>query len=175
MTHAATLLVENLPLIAAFREPITVLDLACGQGRNGLYLAKHGIPVVFADRNEEALDSVNLALSKNGWPGSTWQVDLEEEGSSPLADKAFDAVMVFNYLHRPLLTSLGQSVKDGGLVIYETFTIANKKFGRPNRNDFLLQEKELLSYFSGWEVLHYFEGELSQPDRAVAQIIARKK
>ena len=33
---------------------------------------------------------------------------------------------------------------------------------------------ELKSYFSQWQVLHYFEGVLTNPDRAVAQIVCRK-
>ncbi len=175
MTHAATLLVENLALIERFSAPVRVLDLACGSGRNGLYLARHNIPVTFLDNDQSALDGIDDALTLNQWPGKTQLLDLEKSQGNPLADQLADVCLVFNYLHRPLFPAITQCVLPGGLVFYETFTVLNRKFGRPNNPDFLLSEKELLSYFNQWEVLHYVEGEFSQPNRAVAQLIARKK
>ncbi len=65
-------------------------------------------------------------------------------------------------------------ITPGGLIYYETFTKDNRKFGRPNNADYLLHPNELKDAFKGWEILHYFEGELSVPARAVANIIARK-
>lgn len=174
MTHAATLLVENLALIEGFSEPIQVLDLGSGTGRNGLYLASHNIPVTFVDNNQSCLESVQQALASNGWSGKTWFCDLEPADGDPLAGHQANVCLVFNYLHRPLIPAIKRCLLPGGLIFYETFTVSNAKFGRPNNPDFLLQEKELMSYFAGWEILHYFEGELSQPDRAIAQIIARK-
>ena len=175
MTHAATLLVENLALIERFSSPIHVLDLACGMGRNGLYLAKHNFPVTFVDKNQSALDSIDEVLELNGWPGKTQYLDLEKPHSNPLASQQADVCLIFNYLYRPLFPAIKQCVLPGGLVFYETFTVLNRKFGRPNNLDFLLSEKELMSYFKDWDILHYVEDEFGQPDRAAAQIIARKK
>jgi tellurite methyltransferase len=175
MTHAATLLVENLALIERFSSPIRVLDLACGSGRNGLYLARHNIPVTFLDNDQSALDRVDESLTLNQLPGKTQLLDLENNQANPLADQQADVCLVFNYLHRPLFPAITQCVLPGGLVFYETFTVLNRKFGRPNNPDFLLSEKELMSYFDHWDILHYVEAEFDQPSRAVAQIIARKK
>ncbi len=175
ITHAAPLLVENLGLITEFSAPVRVLDLACGTGRNGLYLAERNVPVTFVDNNQNCLDGVEQALRTSGWPGKTCLIDLENAENDPLADHHANVCLVFNYLHRALFPAIKQSVLPGGLVFYETFTVLNSKFGRPNNPDFLLHEKELVSYFADWEVLHYFEGELSHPDRAIAQVIARKK
>jgi SAM-dependent methyltransferase len=175
MTHAATLLVENLALIEAFSAPVGVLDLACGSGRNGLYLAKHNIPVTFVDNNQSCLDRIEQALESDDLGGNTRFVDLETTKTNPLAGQQANVCLVFNYLHRPLFPAIKQSLLPGGLIFYETFTVLNTKFGRPNNPDFLLQEKELMSYFAGWDILHYAEGEFSQPIRATAQIIARKK
>lgn len=153
---------------------LPVLDLACGTGRSGLILAKRGIPVVFADRSASDLENIKQYLSDNNLPGRIWQVDLEQAGTNPFAGQAFSAAICFRYLHRPLFPYLLNTVEPGGLVVYETFTTENRRFGRPNNPDFLLKAGELKSLFPGWEVIHYYEGIQHQPDRAVAQIVARK-
>jgi len=151
-----------------------IIDLACGEGRNGLFLAKKGLPVIFADHSESALQSVRYALNLAMNEGEIWPVNFEQDSVNPLANKQFAVALVFRYLHRPLMPVLLESIAPSGLVIYETFTVDNKQFGRPNRSDFLLKPGELKSYFSQWQVLHYFEGVLTNPDRAVAQIVCRK-
>ena len=70
----------------------------------------------------------------------------------------FSAIIVFRYLHRPLFRALRNAVTPGGLVIYETFTTANREFGRPRSKDFLLLPGELKSLFQDWEIIHEFEG-----------------
>lgn len=151
-----------------------VLDLACGTGRSGLKLARRDIPVIFADRSDIALDGIRHQISENRLPARTWQVDLEQAGINPFADQVFSAIICFRYLHRPLFPDLLKAVEPGGLVIYETFTIANRRFGRPNNPDFLLKPNELKTWFDNWELLHYYEGIQHDPDRAIAQIVARK-
>ena len=151
-----------------------VLDLACGAGRSGLILASKNIPVLFADRSETALESLNQALLHNKLAGLTWQIDLEKPDINPLHNRFFSAVVCFRYLHRPLFPHLMQAVVPGGLVIYETFTTDNRQFGRPNNPDFLLKPGELKALFENWQSLHYYEGIQHDPDRAIAQIVARK-
>ena len=51
-----------------------------------------------------------------------WQVDLEREGINPLAGLTLSAVLVFRYLHRPLIPCIMKALKRGGIVMYETFT-----------------------------------------------------
>lgn len=177
MSHSiapARLLTDHLQLLLDL--PITngVLDLACGYGRNGLLLARHHIPVVFADHSAIALASVQERLSEEGLAGRCWQVDLEQADTAVLQGKMFDGIIVFNYLHRRLFSELKSAIRPGGLIFYETFTVAQRKYGRPSNPDFLLQPDELSHCFNDWEVLHNCAGELSEPQRAVAQIIARK-
>ena len=162
----------DLLKIGAKREPI--IDLACGEGRNGLFLSDKGLPVIFADRSESALQTVNNVLKTDNSESQTWLIDFEQTGIKPLENKQFSAALVFRYLHRPLMPALLESIAPGGIIIYETFTIDNRQFGRPNNVDFLLQPGELKNTFHNWETLHYFEGILTNPDRAVAQIVCRK-
>lgn len=169
------------PLLSAHLDAIRVastlgpiLDLACGGGRNGLFLARMGVPVIFADRSREALDGVDRELRAQSLPGETWHVDFETEMSDPLAGRTFGAVLVFRYLHRPLMPHLRASIVPGGLVVYETFTVCNLPYGRPNNPDFLLRPGELTETFAGWTPLHAFEGFLPHPDREVAQLVCRR-
>ncbi|PHR83524.1 MAG: SAM-dependent methyltransferase [Colwellia sp.] len=159
----------------------TVLDLACGSGRNGLYLIENGVPVTFADVNSVAIDQVqqHVAMINNKQRANFWSIDFEQDGVSPLTGKYFAAIMVFRYLHRPLFEQIKQAILPGGIIIYETFTEQQAQFGRPKNPDFLLKEGELADIFSAWEILHSFEGitgsaNNSGSKQAIAQIVARK-
>lgn len=148
-----------------------VLDLACGTGRNGLYLQQQQIPTVFADQNQAVLTSI--AATPGISAEQCWHVDFEN-GQQQLQPNSYQGIMVFRYLHRPLIADIKQAVCSGGIVIYETFTVENRQFGRPNRDAFLLQLGELKQLFSDWECVHYFEGIERDPDRAIAQIVCKK-
>lgn len=178
MSHSnasvAPLVSDNLGLLKKLKMEFGVLDLACGNGRNGLFLLRHHLPVIFADNNESALQDVEMQSRDCAAQAQFWRVDLECQDSIPLAGKQFDAIMVFNYLHRPLMEDIQRAVKPGGLVLYETFTVDQPRFGRPTNPDYLLREGELPEYFSAWEILSYCEGKRMNPDCAKASLVARK-
>ena len=115
----------------------SALDIACGSGRHSRILALRGLDVVAVDRDASAFidppDNVTLM-----------RADLEAD-PWPFAQREFAAVVVTNYLHRPLMPLLVAAVARDGMLIYETFAVGNEKFGRPSRADFLLQPGELLS------------------------------
>jgi tellurite methyltransferase len=164
------------PLIAAFqthfsRQGKPILDLACGLGRNGLYLHTQGFSVQFADKNGQSL--ATLQSKHQIQTHHCLHVDFET-GQPVLTPNRYQAILVFRYLHRPLMQQIKDAVEPGGLIIYETFTTENRQFGRPNRDDFLLQKKELKAIFEDWECLHYFEGLKHNPERAIAQIVCKK-
>lgn len=150
-----------------------ILDLACGHGRHGLYLAERGHCVWFADRNRDALAAVELQLQQQQLAGVIWPTDLES-GENPFVGRQFAAVIGVNYLHRPVLAWLGDAIKPGGLIVYETFTTENAQLGRPRNPDFLLNSNELANTFASWQQIHYREGRHSNPDRYSAQLVARK-
>ena len=172
--NAAPLLTDNLAFLNSLDLDTGVLDLACGRGRNGLFLARNKIPVTFADRDGDALDHIAETLAAAGLDGECWPLDLEAGDVGLLAGRSFDAVLVFNYLHRPLFDSLRAAIRPGGLIFYETFTLQQRKFGKPHSAAFLLRGNELREHFRDWEILHYFEGQLANPARAIANLIARK-
>jgi tellurite methyltransferase len=157
----------------------TVLDLACGSGRNGLYLIENDIPVTFADVNSAAIEQVQqlASMANNTQQADFWSIDFEQEGASPLAGKSFAAILVFRYLHRPLFEQIKHAILPNGMIIYETFTTAQAQFGRPKNPDFLLKSGELVEIFSDWKILHSFEGIIESTNgskQVIAQIVAIK-
>jgi hypothetical protein len=139
--------------------------------------------VVFADRDSQSLEHVKQRLAAQ--PGERerklarfWQVDLEAPHTNPLDEETFGAILVFRYLHRPLLAGIKEAVIPGGLVIYETFTVEQAKIGRPRNPDFLLRHGELRDCFREWNILHDFEGIEHDPanaqPRAIARVVAEK-
>lgn len=148
-----------------------VLDLACGDGRSGIFLANKGLSVILCDNSEEALSRAKELATENRVKVQFWQVDLEIEGVNPLPEDFFAGILVFRYLHRPLIPCIKKAVKKGGTLIYETFTVEQPRFGRPHNPNFLLRRGELMGWFKDWEIIHCFEGIREEPKRAVAELV----
>jgi len=141
-----------------------VLDLAAGGGRHSRWLAGHGFAVTAVDRDAEAMAAL-------GGIAETLVADIEG-GPWPLADRRFDAVVVTNYLWRPLFPAIVAAVETGGVLLYETFAAGNETVGRPARPDFLLARGELLTLAAGLQVVAFEDGFLGNPDRFVQRIAA---
>lgn len=184
---ASTLLKQSLAYLTPISVELPVLDLACGQGRNGLYLLDNGLDVVFADKQSEFLSQIKVKVAakhcdddESAEVANYWPVDFECDNFSELAKKQFSAIIVFRYLHRALFPQIKEAIAAGGVVVYETFTQDQAQYGRPSNPDFLLKPNELQEVFSDWKIVHYFEGvvnnETSQASQksAIAQIIAIK-
>ncbi len=161
------------PLLLAENREGPILDLACGDGHNGLFLAGLGLPVILADRSPEVLAKAEKAVEGKGLKIGFWKIDLET-GVNPLEEEYYRGILVFRYLHRPLIPCLKKGMRKGGILIYETFTVEQSQYGRPHNPDFLLHPGELSGWFKDWQLIHYFEGLLENPPRAVAQIVCRK-
>ena len=141
-----------------------VLDLACGGGRNAMYLASLGHRVLALDR-----DISNLPNNKNI---TGIQEDLEDGSPWPLKGRQFNGIVVCNYLFRPLFPTLISSLADDSVLIYETFASGNEQLGNPRREEFLLRPGELLEAFGkSLEVVAYEYGTVETPKPAVIERI----
>ena len=149
-----------------------VLDVACGRGRHALYLARAGFRVTAVDRDAKALAAVRDSARTLGLDLTTRMLDLETSPPPDLGDAVYDAIVVFNYLHRPLFPALTRAVRAGGRLVYETFTVAQAARGRPTNPDFLLQPGELQTLVAPLTVLREREGEVD--GRFVASVIAER-
>lgn len=142
----------------------TVLDVACGLGRHVRWFAGRQHPVTGVDRSADAIAAVATL-------GEMVVADIEN-GPWPFAGRTFAGVVVTNYLWRPLLPTVVQSVAPGGVLIYETFATGNETVGKPSRPDFLLQNGELLQACAGMRVVAYEDGFLADPARFVQRVAA---
>lgn len=170
----AELLVAHGHLLVAKDLQGPILDLAAGDCHNATFLAQGGARVIACDRSKEALDRGKREATRLGITIETWQVDLEEEGINPLPVAFYSGMVVFHYLHRPLIPCIKKALKGGGILIYETFTVDQPRFGKPHIPDYLLKPGELRQWFDDWRIIHYFEGIKHDPARAVAQIVCQK-
>ena len=141
-----------------------VLDLACGSGRHLRWLADRGARVTGVDRDAAAVEPLRACAE-------ILVADIEA-GPWPLEGREFDAVVVTNYLWRPLLPRVVASVAPGGLLVYETFARGQELLGRPSRPEFLLEPGELLRAAAGLHVLAYEDGLLQAPRRRVQRLCA---
>jgi len=150
------------PLI---RAGARALDVACGSGRHARFLAARGVQVVAVDRDPaakaalERIDGVEVRIAD--LEGAAW----------PFAPESFDAVVVTNYLHRPLFPHLVGALRAEGVLIYETFAAGNERYGKPSNPDFLLQPNELLERTRPLRAVAFEQGQVERPKPAVVQRI----
>jgi SAM-dependent methyltransferase len=153
---------------AGLLEPgASVLDLAAGGGRHATYFAGRGHHVTAIDRDVNRIaPAANVEIL---------QADLEDDSPWPLGNRTFGAVIVANYLHRPLMPALLAAVAPGGVLLYETFMAGNERFGKPNRPEHLLEDGELLELVRGrFSVTAYEARLISAPNMAMVQRIAAR-
>jgi SAM-dependent methyltransferase len=141
-----------------------VLDLAAGGGRHSILFAERGLEVIAVDREPLTVPGVRFV-----------QADLEGGGPWPFAGQRFAAIVVTNYLHRPLLPHLAASLADGGVLIYETFMAGNERFGRPSNPAFLLQPGELLAAFENLTPIAFEQGYVETPKAAMIQRLCARR
>lgn len=167
LNEPAEFLVDNIDLLPQGR----VLDIAMGSGRNAIYLARHGYEVEGVDVAPEAVASAVAAAKRLGVTMRVQVADLERDYR--IAERAYDVIMVFNYLQRSLIPAIKAGLRRGGVVIYETFIVDQARFGKPRNPDHLLEHNELLEMFRDLRCLRYHEGTVGNR-RAIAGIIAAK-
>jgi 2-polyprenyl-3-methyl-5-hydroxy-6-metoxy-1,4-benzoquinol methylase len=163
----SSFLVENIDLLPKGR----VLDVATGGGRNAVYLARRGFQVEGIDISREALDAARVLAEESGVSVTLRLMDLENDATLP--QNAFDIIICFNYLHRPLIPLLKKALRSGGMLVYETYIVDQAQFGRPRNPKHLLQHNELLELFRDFRCLRYREGILEHR-KAMAGFIGTK-
>jgi len=168
----STVLVENAHLLPNRGK---ALDLACGLGANAIYLAKHKLIVDAWDVSTTALKKLDEHSQLNKLTVNTYVRDVEK---NPPEIDSYEVVTVSQFLHRPTFSALCQSLRIGGLLYYQTYTLDKVDQVGPNNTDYLLNKNELLQRCDGMEILVYREegaqGNIQQGWRNQAMIVAKR-
>ncbi|MDR3518519.1 MAG: SAM-dependent methyltransferase [Azospirillaceae bacterium] len=165
---------DPLPWIARFAPLVSaggpVLDVACGAGRHLRLFRGRGHPVTGLDRDLAGLaDLVGVAAV------TLVACDLEDGGPWPLpGGRQFAAVVVTNYLYRPLFPVLLRAVAPGGWLLYQTFARGQERRGRPANPDFLLGADELFDQVRAVLTVVAFEQGVSATGAVVQRVAARR-
>lgn len=165
-TQPIAFLVEHLELLPKGN----ALDIAMGEGRNGVYLATKGFTVTGLDISEQGLAKARKLAADRDVSITTRVVDLERYR---LEENAYDVVLCTYYLQRDLFPQMIRALKPGGVVVVETYTLEHRAYRPRFRKEYLLRTNELLEHFRDLEILRYQF--VDDGNAAYASIIARKR
>ena len=163
----AKFLRDNIMLLPKGR----AIDVAMGNGRNAVFLAKMGFAVEGVDISP---DAVKTALEAARDAGVAIKADVANlEGDYRIKASAYDVIICFRYLQLSLIPQIKEGLRRGGMVVYETFTVEQVRFGKPSNPEYLLKYNELLHLFLDFRCRFYQEGIL-ETGKAMARLIAEK-
>ncbi|MBM4055898.1 MAG: class I SAM-dependent methyltransferase [Planctomycetes bacterium] len=164
--------------VAFLREHIELLpkgkalDIATGEGRNAVFLAKSGFVVDCCDVSEIAIEKAKNLAAQNNVQINAFVADLEEY---ELPKNSYEVITCFYYLQRDLIPQMKEALKKGGMIVYETFTLENIEHGfdGPKNKEYLLEMNELLNFFRDFKIIMYRECVVDNR-KAIASLIAEK-
>jgi SAM-dependent methyltransferase len=161
------LLVEVADLVPAG----SALDLACGYGRNALYLAALGWQVTAVDSSP-----VGIGILRDRAAGLAIDARIAdlERGDFVIPPAGYDLICDFFYLQRDLFGPIRAGVRPGGMFVAAIHLVNDTPGARPRNPAFLMRSGELRNEFAGWKILFYSEGVEPGHRRRAARIIARK-
>jgi tellurite methyltransferase len=164
-------LTRDSNLRASAKKPRRALDLACGAGRNALWLAEQGWSVTAVDGSAAAIAILRERAAERGLNVEARVADLERD-EFPIERGAWELVAIFYYLQTNLFEAAKRGVAPGGVLIAIVHITEPGEEPTPHR----LRPSELKRYFVGWEIVHYYEGgpRDAAHQRPVAEIIARR-
>ena len=163
------------PLVERFTSTLfsgDALDLACGPGRNALYLAAQGWRVTAVDGSPVAIETLNAWAGERNLKIDARIADLER-GEFEISPNAYDLICDCYYLERGLIPLMKAGLRPGGLLI---MIVHLAERDQPQGTPARALPGELRSYFPDWTILHYYEGDSNEPchQRPVAELVTRK-
>jgi len=156
---------------AARMKPGKALDVACGTGRNALWLAKQGWQVTAVDGAGSAIEILRRRAAENHAEIDARIADLET-GEYRIEPASWDLIAICYYLQRDLFEPAKRGLLPGGVLVCIVHTVEGDEEPTASR----MRPGELAALFEGWKILHSYEGKPEDPAhrRAVAEIVARR-
>jgi tellurite methyltransferase len=151
-----------------------VVDIAMGTGRDLFLFAEKGFFCCGLERSREAVEAARKGATERGLDVAPVFGDAYH---LPFKKGSAGCILVFYFLVREIMAELVSMLRPGGILMYETHLKAQNLFDRPRNPDFLLDDAELIGYFTGLDLLFYEEGTfLSEgKKRAIARYVGRKR
>lgn len=178
-SHPSALLAEWLPKLKSREDHPRAIDVACGAGRNAIYLARRGWQVNAVDVSEVALDRLSETANAENLPITCIQADLEDAAHRPadlfVADR-YDLAIMIRYTNLPLIDTLKGILKAGGYLIVEEHLVTEADVVGPRSPQFRVAPDALRDAVAGLDIIAYREGTVNEPDgrsAALAQLVAR--
>lgn len=178
--HPSALLEEWLPKLN-IREPRPrAIDVACGTGRNAIYLARRGWHVDAVDIAQVALDHLSETATADDLPITCIQMDLEDawrNPTDPFTPDRYDLAIMIRYTNMPLIGALRDVVKADGYIIIEEHLVSDADVVGPRNQKFCVLPGVLRDAAAGLDIVCYREGIVTDPDgrpAALAQLVARR-
>jgi tellurite methyltransferase len=171
-THPTALLAEWLPRLQRGR----ALDVACGAGRNALFLAANGYAVTALDISGVALERGRRSATERGLTIEWLRADLDDDPARVLPAGPFDLIVWVRYVHRTLMPHLVARLAAGGALLCEQHLLTGEAVAGPTSTHFRLAPGELLAAAHGLRIEHSFDGPAVDPDGrsvALAQLIGK--
>ncbi len=178
--HPSAFLVDWLPRLGLGPGRRRALDLACGLGRNSLFLARAGWRVRAVDVSPEALDRLRETAAGEGLDIDCGEWDLEaapDAADAIIPDGPADLALVFRYANLPLIRAMNSLLAPGGILIAEMHRVTHREVAGPSSSRFRISPEDLLAAAGDLEVLHAEDGHFSDPDGrpvALARLVARR-
>ena len=150
------------------------LDLAMGTGRNAIFLTENGYVVDGIDSSEVAVEKVRSFAQRESLPINAKQADLT---NYQIVENTYDVILNFYFLERSLFPHIMKGLKQGGMLLFETYTIEQPEYGRPHDPAYLLKPNELLQSFMELHIIYYHERIDKQKGgtKAIASLLAQKR
>ncbi len=148
-----------------------VLDIAMGEGRNAVFMAKKGFIVDGVDYSQVAIQKAKRLAKIGQVQINTINADLNHYVIKP---EAYEVILNIQYLQKSLVAQIKRGLKKRGVVVYENYTVdhLSNPEGKSVPREWVLEKGELRALFSDFEILVYRE--TNNGKEAVASLIARK-
>ena len=178
--HPSPFLLKWLPRLGLGPDRKRALDLACGLGRNSLYLARQGWAVRAVDVSSEALERLRAKAGREELDIDCLVLDLDaapEDFLAIIPGGPADLALIFRYANLPLVRAMNMLLAPGGVLIAEMHRKTDREVAGPSSSRFRVTADELLEAAQGLELLHAEDGHFSDPDGrpvALARLVARR-